>query len=265
MNQHPYQASKFITGFLLLFRSFLLLVIFLAGSSGQASAYSLRELLERYHVASGGLAQIATVRSMRMQGESVPVELKRGQGELVTIVKKDPDRIRITRVVGEQVTHLGANGKEAWYKVENGSGVLLQDQAAASLMRDASIQNELFRSADRGVTLQLLGREPLEVDGSTTQAYVIEATFQDGFKRLHFLHPQTFFLRRSIHLPPGVGRTEASESYYNDIRKVSDVLVAFEIQQFKAGELQSILYLDEVVFNAGVLDSFFDPPASLKP
>jgi hypothetical protein len=228
-----------------------------------AQDFTLREILNRYYQASGGLSQVAIVRSMHMRGESLKEGQTRGQGEIVTIVKKAPDKMRITRLVGERESHLGTNGKEAWFQNAPSSGGMLEGNAAEALMRDASIQNELFRAADKGVELSLIGRQPLEVDGSQTQAYVIEALFPDGYKRLHFIHPQTFFLRRSLHLPPGTAPDEASESIYGDIRLVKDVQVAFEIHQFKSGVKQSTLYMEEVSFNTGVLDSFFDPPPAI--
>lgn len=222
-----------------------------------ANELTLDEILDRYYEKMGGLGAIEAISSIRIKAT-----LSNQLGEMkLIIIKKRPNKVRINYTRNDRLVIQAFDGEVAWM-VEPGAKWwepnILGDVFAQSLMRDSSIESKLVNFRKKNVRVEFLGTETLT---GNLLCYHLRATAPDGEATSYYLDTKEFVERKIVSLIQVNNRPTEQISYPSDYRRVGSVLVAYRVVNWLAEQQDSVIIVDEVEINPGVLDSYFRPPA----
>jgi len=219
-----------------------------------ASEPSVDQILEKYIQALGGQSAIEKLTTRIMKG-SIQV---RGTGEMgtVQVFQKAPDKgFALIDVPSDGPTPRGFNGKAGWY-VDPDEG--LQDATADNV---AAMQREF--DFYRPIRLKALYPK-MVVKGKDTvgdrQAYVIEATAQDGAVGKMYFDTQSGLLDRDevpYMTEDGKGVLEID---YEDYREVDGVKLPF-VRHEASPDFDHVIKFEDIRHNLPIEDSKFEKPS----
>ena len=226
------------------------------GSVGPEAA----PVIDRYVVAMGGRGSLEKITSVRLSGMiHYPDESRHS----ITVLKKKPDRIRLSINTGTLRFTQAYDGEVAWSSTHfkgNSVNRRMGRAEAKRFVREAPLENALIdplafgAAVTRGPDVILAGKP----------GYQIIAVYPDGSRSVFHIEKETFFERRIIEYDStGVFLSEVIPSRFE---KFSGVVFALQIiRRDASGNNLSTLVIDEVETNLGLLNSAFEPPASLTP
>ncbi len=242
--------------FLLLFYWFFLLP-FLSDLSA-APELTLDQILERYYDKMGGLGAIESISSIRIKAT-----ITNNKGEIkVVIIKKRPNKIRINSYRNDRLFIQAFDGKVAWMVEPDGKWWepnILGDALSQSMMRDSNIESKLVNYRKKNIRVEYLGTEILT---GNLLCYHLRATTSNGEVTSYFLDSKEFVERKIINTIKVNNRSMEQISYPSDYRQVGSVLVAYRVVNWVEQKQDSVIVVNDVEINPGVLDSYFRPPSS---
>jgi len=219
-------------------------------------------VIQRYVESMGGMASLQRIMSVRMSGN---VEYPDGSRHSITVLKKRPDKVRVSLDTGQVRFIQAYNGTEAWFGRKAGRNEFhdrMRGDLRDSFIREAPLENVLLSSR-----LQQQEEVRISLGQDVTVAkkpcYQVIARFPSGAKVIHYIEKETFLERRILEfddegnlvseLVPGGFETHGGVSFATNIVRLKD------------GSAVSTLRLEEIDLNVGILNSAFDPPVALPP
>jgi hypothetical protein len=173
----------------------------------------------------------------------------------VTIYKKEPDMRRSDiEVMGMLITS-AYDGKMAWgtnqqtMTVEEFTG----DQAVNAKREAMPIVSPLYPEKF-GLTHTLKGKETIE----GKEYWALERGYEDGFKVMMYIDPQTYLPYKSFATVIGAdGMEHDVESIQTDYKEVHGLMMAHATKQIVDGMDYISIVVNEVTVNTGLDDSLF--------
>lgn len=240
-------------------KSLLLILMGLYSLTGapmlSAQPMNLEEVLDAYVSRMGGHAALQRISSARLKGTITRPD---GSTHDISVLKKKPDFTRVTVDTGRLQLVQAYNGQVAWYERRIGKRSQfgrMEGEEARSFIRGAPLTNHLVRHRQmEDLTMQLLEDRML----NNTPVYAVEARFANGARSIHLIEKETFIERRIFEFDSETGhQTTLIPSQFE---RHSGVDFAMRIIRKQDDETLSILDLDSVDINVGILNSAFDPP-----
>lgn len=217
-------------------------------------------VIERYVEAMGGRGSLEKISSVRLSGT---IRYPDGSRHFLTVLKKKPDRIRLSINTGTLRFTQAYDGEVAWSSTHfKGDSVsrLMGPAEADRFIREAPLENALINPGASGATIS---RGP-EVTLAGKPGFQLIAVYPDGSRSVFHIEKETHFERRIIEYDPN--GAFISEVIPSRFEKFSGVVFALQIiRRDASGTNLSTLVIDEVETNLGILDSAFAPPATLAP
>lgn len=232
------------------------------GDSGEAGGAeyrrtSLDSVLEDFVQLHGGRENIQNVTSIRSVGTYQEGETLQ---EFV-IIKKRPDRIRVTYELPRTRIITGYNGSVAWRRVESKENFLSDDhvlngEEAQRVIQDAAFDNALIRAAEDMTGFSFDGI--VNFRGNEYYRIIVDSPGNNREKQI-LLDPETLHDEYLLVRDPVSG--VLWETRNSDFRDVRGARIPFKVEKFRQGQRQWLITFDRVETNLGIPDSFFDPPA----
>jgi len=229
--------------------------------SAQYTQEEVDYVIQRYVESMGGMAALQRIMSVRMSGK---VEYPDGSRHSITVLKKRPDRVRVSLDTGTIRFIQAYNGTEAWFARKSGRREFhdrMRGDLKETFIREAPLENVLLSSRLRDNEVSItLGPD---VTVAKELCYQVIARFPSGEKIIHYIEHDEFLERRILEydadgnlvseLVPGSFETHAGVSFATSIVRLKD------------GKTVSTLQLEEIDVNVGILNNAFDPPVELPP
>lgn len=220
-----------------------------------AQPANLEEVLNAYVSNMGGYAAIQRISSARLKGTITRPD---GTTHDISVLKKQPNLTRVTVDTGRLRLIQAYNGEIAWYERRIGKRSqfgLMEGEEARSFIRGAPLTNHLVRHREMDdPTLSLLDDQML----NNTPCFTVEARFANGARSVHLIEKDTFIERRIFEFDAETG--QQTTLIPSQFERYAGVDFAMRIIRKQDGETLSILDLESVDINVGILNSAFDPP-----
>ena len=241
----------------------------LAGQSGGASHASAAEqlgpmdlpegrlgrVLNRYYnEGMGGLSAYQRLESLRMEGD---MEIG-GRTFPFRIFKKKPDLFMLTMTLpGRNDWTMGYDGEVAWQQrpdLNDGKAVKMDEVQQARFLLDAAFASHLLYAKDPKKEINLIDTVPL--DGRI--CHQIEVMFSSGYRLTYFIDTRTLHEYKVVIEDKNTGRL--TEAFFDDYVKVGGMPMAREVTNFEEGEPVSILRIERIESNVGLMPWIFEMP-----
>ena len=246
---------------LLLLSSFFLLSLFplapstARGQAREAENLTVKEVMDRYIEAMGGRVALEQINSARLRGSVLDGDRV---VSTITVLKKDPDRVRVVIDSGRSRFVQGYDGETVWFSRYAGGQVFhgeMPKAQADKFIEEAPLANYLVRyREEEDLRFELEG----EILLNRIPCYAVAVHFPDGRKNLHLIEKENFVERR-IYEYDAEGN-ELVELIPSQFERFGGVDFAMRIVRRKDGETVSTLLLEEVEINIGILEEAFRPP-----
>lgn len=234
-------------------RTFFLATFMLFALIG-TQAQSLDQVLDSYYKANG-LDKVGDVKTfdikakMSVMGMEMPMEIK---------VKK-PNKFRVDVEMMGQKTISAFNGEKGWMKNPMmGAGV--QDLDGAQLhqaMDQADMEGPLFNYADKGSTLELLGKE--NVDGA--EAFKLKLTDKNGTVQTYYIGANDYMVTKVESKVEAMGQTMDIVTRMLGYKEVKGIKIANNIEVEMPMGKQSVI-MEEIIVDEPIDDALFERPAN---
>jgi outer membrane lipoprotein-sorting protein len=245
--------------------SFLVSAIF----SWQSLAQNIDELVGGHLEASGGVAKLKALKSLKVSGKLVmPMMTQNASAggsatEAPVIIQiKKPNLVRMEiDLQGKQLVQ-AFDGETAW-SLRPGSkepDILSWDEGGMGEMADlflreiADLEGPLVDSKNKWNKVELLGKENVE----GTESYKLKLSPKDGFVRYLFLDAKGL-LTTKLTRP---GSEFLMETYYKDYKPVNGLMMPYTIESRVDGNTFSKLTLEKAEPDVAVDDALFKMPGS---
>lgn len=218
----------------------------------------LQSILNGYYDSMGGRAALERIRSVRLIGT---IEFPDGTSQTISIVKKRPNKVRLSFSSGNQFITQGYNGTDSWVSIDGPyySGTqAMSAELAKAFIRNAPLESSLFRGPEDGIQHSL----GPDVQLNQIECFQIISTFDDGDYQVRYIEKSTFRERRIFEYSAD-GELQ-SEIIPSAFERFSGIDFAMKTIRLEDGINVSTIKIDTVVTNPGSLDSAFDPPQQFQ-
>jgi len=237
--------------------SFLVVALILL-AAGPLAAEPLDDVLAKVYDARGGLENIKSVETARFSGTfAIPGMMEAA----FTMEWKRPDKLRMSFSTPQGDGAQAYNGEKAWGEFPGAGVQELNGDQADSLRRQADlIDGPLVDWKDKGNTVEYLG----EGDYEGTPVVKLKLSQTSGDSTL-FLDAATFLTIHSSGTTKMQGMESDVETYFDDYKKVDDLMMAhsIKVELIDVGMTQ-LLKMDKIEFNVDIADDRFDMPATAE-
>lgn len=236
---------------------FAAVLLSLSAHAQGLGSWTLDQVLSKIEEANGGQAAIEKVRDVRVLGQLDTGEVKVD----FILLKRRPDRIRISVHFVGMSEETAFNGTQAWKRVQARTGEtveLLSEERLAEENLDSDFDGPLIGDLAEGFSRKLIGVERIDrVD------YFKAEVIGRGLRNIHYIDSRTF-----RELKKEVFSLESGEllstSYFSDYVNHRPIWVAYTVrQEFPDGRTRTIS-ISSADFNVGILERTFDVPAESK-
>jgi hypothetical protein len=235
----------------------MILLSFLAATQGLGQG--VKEVIERYAAEMGGRASLERISSVQLRGT---IEYEDGTTQSVSIIKKRPDKVRLSIVSGEIRITQGYNGSVAWINFEGPGGAVtreMEPHLAQDFIRNAPLENALFDRPGQNVTHALAE----DVILGQVDCFHVIARHPDQSYSAHYIDKESWRERRILEFDSS-GNLQ-SEIIPSRFARYGGIDFATRIVRLENGRRVSIMDLIDININPGSLDSAFDPPGAVNP
>ncbi|KAF0096329.1 MAG: hypothetical protein E1N59_296 [Puniceicoccaceae bacterium 5H] len=218
----------------------------------------IKQLIEAHYAAVGGRNKLKSLNSLRLDGNYITPD---GTELGLTVIKKQPFRIRITLKRDKVDMVTGYDGEDGWQAImRDGLAYRIQDldgDEEAALRQDAEIHNLLYNYGVRGYKLE----NPELVETESGPAYKVAVTDHNGeLERIYFLDKDTLLEAQSIQTRPQEDGEVRFKIVYEDYRDVEGMQLPFKVTTYRNDELFSVMEITSMDLNVGVLNQAFRKP-----
>ena len=226
-----------------------------------AAAQTLDEIIAKNIEARGGMQALKAANTMRMSGR---MTVGPGLEAPFVLEQKRPNRMRL------DITFQGMTGTQAY---DGGSAWMVMpfmgkkdpekvpDEEAQAFSEQADFDGILVDYKDKGHTVELLGKEPVE--GS--EAYKLKVTLKDGAIRYIYLDADAFLEIRTEGKRKIRGSEVEGESSIGDYKEVAGLMMPHAVESGAKGSPQKQkITIDQIEINVPIDDARFVMP-EVKP
>jgi len=227
---------------------FLLSLMTSPGLSQEAS-----DILKKMVEAQGGKKALENIKDMTSSGNIELIQM--GMTGLMTMYKKEPDKVRMDIEVMGMIITQAYDGETAWWvNPQTRSREEVPERQAEDMKRMALGVDAFLYPEKYGIAFAYKGKEKIE----EKDYLVLEQTFSDGHKATLYIDPKTYLTYKSKSTTVNqMGAEVEQETFETDFKKVNGMTIAYSIIIFQDGEEYMKLTLTDVSFNSGLEDSLF--------
>jgi hypothetical protein len=228
-------------------------------SSAMKDMRFVKELVARNIEARGGAAAWEAVSSMRLTGK---MDLGEGMHVPYVLEQKRPGKMCLEFVFDGETAVQCADGKTGW-KVLPFRGRRTPEPMTEQELRDSAdsvdLYGLLFEHADRGISLEFVGREPV----AGRDAFKLKVTLPHGAVRWMYLDAETALEVKLESLRTLGGRERRVETLYQEWQDSEGLLISRRQETRTEGDDNwHFLTVDSVLVNPPLDDSRFAMPTS---
>lgn len=210
----------------------------------------LAKILSRYYADGlGGAENWSQIFSLKVSGQ---VKLESGEFELKAYQKK-PDLIKISIRQHQRDLVLAYDGKIAWQKLpqRDAQAEPMDAGEARRFKHSGHFSNYLLYPYAAGKKIEYIDTVPTE--GAI--CHQLRVTLDSDYQVDYYIDIRSWVERKVVNTDLRSGSTNTI--LYRDYRETSGMRVARKIKSYEDGEWVSLLTLDEVQVNAGILPWMF--------
>ena len=218
---------------------------------------TLDEIVARHVAARGGREKMQAIQSLKVTGKMVMLAVQ-AEAPLTLLIKR-PASVRFEITVQGNKTVRAFDGTTAWdINPNRGPGARkAEDREARRTGETADFDGPLVNAKDKGITLELLGKE--DVEGSA--AYKVKAIRQNGDVDYHWVDTKSFLEVKSSNRRTVMGREMEIEAFPTDYKPVHGVLIPASMEQRMDGKPIVRIVWETIEANAPIDDAVFKMPA----
>jgi outer membrane lipoprotein-sorting protein len=230
----------------------------LAAATALATAAdpTLDEIVEKHVAARGGHEKMKAIQSLRVTGKMIMLT---AQTEApMTLLIKRPGSMRVEITALGHKTVRAFDGTTAW-DINPNRGPDPQkagDQEARRSRENADFDGPLVNARDKGITLELLGKE----DINSSPAFMIKALRPSGDVDYHWVDAKSFLEVKSSSRRTIMGRELEIDAYPGDYKPVHGVLIPSSMEQRMEGKPIVRVVWETIEANAPIDDALFKMP-----
>lgn len=218
-------------------------------------------ILNKYYEFQTNPKKLESIKSLRIKGI---ITFSNNLKANFILIKKRPNKVRLTLIYPNNKKYTQSyNGETGWKRTPNDALEKLSLFESKSISRDALLFNYLLTENDDYTTkLSFLG----EASVRTIPCYRIQVKLNDSEDRIEYYLNKTHFNEEKISIVEDLGFNQVRyvDSLLSDYREVPPLKQAFKIETFIEGKKTSTLQIEEILYNIGVLDIYFDPPSGVN-
>jgi outer membrane lipoprotein-sorting protein len=221
------------------------------------NAPSVDEIVSKNLDARGGIAKITAIKTLRATYTSEE------DGKPVHVVElyKRPDKLRRNISTGGNTIVFAYDGTAAWqlFSSQKKGPSPAPSDLALELKEEADMDGPLVNYREKGITLELVGKEKLDEKG----VYNLKMTLKEGQTRNIYLDAKTFLEVKETGSFQQRGKKIDFVTVSKDYRPVQGILFPFVIEQTTGEEEAQTTRLQKLEINVPIADSVFTmPPAT---
>lgn len=219
-----------------------------------AYAQDAKDILAKMIDAQGGRKILETLQDTTISGSMEMVQM--GLSGSLTMVQKEPDRMRIDIEIMGLIITQAFDGEKAWMTDPQSGATQEMPEALGRDMKRQALGNDAALNPEKyGISYAFKGREK----AGDKDCFVLEQTFKDGQTATLFIDAATYLLHKSkarTQDPMGGGEVD-TETFFDDYRKVGDTTAAHRMVSFQNGTEQMRMTFSKIVYNTKLEDAFF--------
>jgi outer membrane lipoprotein-sorting protein len=148
------------------------------------------------------------------------------------------------------------DGETAWMvNPQTGSSEEMPEQMAEFMKRDSMGDAAYLNPAKYGITYTAKGKET--VDGK--ECFVLEQKYSDGYAATMYIDAKTYLIYKTKGMNLNqMGVEVEQENVMTDYKKVNGLMSPHTMTMYQDGEEFMVFTLEEVKYNTGLEDSFFE-------
>ena len=238
-----------------LFLTWILLFLSMTGALvAQSDSFAMQRALQRYTEAYGGGRDADALSSISIEG----TQEQGGQVFDFLLRKKRPNSIRYRLTHGEKSVVTAYDGIAGWTQSEENGEVTtrkLTREERIALKQEAIFEGPLFRHLERRSNeVEMTGRA--QVEGR--DVYIFKTRELSGRRSLYYLDARKPHVLKVERL--GADDTVEMTILYRDYKDVEGYPFAFEVETRVGEEVVSLVKIDSIIPNAGLLSFYFRMP-----
>ncbi len=221
---------------------------------GILPAQDLQEILDAHYEAVGQ-KNLKDVRTMVAKGKIMQMGMEM---EFKSITKR-PDKSYLEADIQGAKMKQAYDGKNGWMIAPwTGSAepIDLTGPDLRGLQDAADMDGPLWNYADKGHTLELIGKEDME----GTEVYVLKLTRSDGNIDYMYMDADNYVVLKLVSKTIINGSETEVEAYMSNFQEVNGYVMAFTVEQTFGGQPGMSLNIESVVQNEDIDDSIFMKP-----
>lgn len=223
-----------------------------------AAAQDLKEVLNNYYEAIGGLDAWKQVNSMKMTGSLMMGGM--GVEAPFTVTTKRPKKVRVEFTFQGMTGIQGYDGETAWqvmpFMGKADPEVMPADQAK-EVIEQADFDGVLIGYEEDGHQVELVGLE--ETEG--TEAYKLKVTKKNGDVEYYYLDSEYFIPIKVEGSREMQGRVIEFETILSDYKDVGGLMIPHSIESKpKGAPAGQVVTIDTIELNVEPADSLFVMP-----
>lgn len=225
-----------------------------------AGAQTVDEVIAKNIRAEGGLAKLASVKTLRTSGKMI---VQSFEVRFVEVAKRS-DKVREEMTVQGMSQVRAYDGATAW-QINPFEGrrepELLSADDSKDLQIDADIDGPLVNYKEKGYKAELVGHDSVE----GTDCYKIKLTLKNGDIRYYYLDTDSF-LELKLETQTSIrGTIQENETFYGDYEEVNGIYYPFAFETGQKGGTDRVKFtVEKVEQNVPLDDSIFSMPVAKK-
>ncbi len=232
----------------------LLSLLLFSLMASPALSQSADDILNKMIDAMGGRKAMEAVKDQRSTGTMELTQM--GLSGTVTQYFKRPNKNRMDiEVMGMVITN-AFDGDSAWMvNPQTGSTEEMPEDQAVYMKREAMGDDAFLNPKKHGISYTAKGKE--NVEGK--ECFVLEQKHSDGYVLTLYVDTNTDLIHKTKGLNLNqMGIEVEQESVMTDYKKVNGLMSSHTLTVYQDGEEFFVFTLEEIKYNTGLEDSFFE-------
>jgi hypothetical protein len=232
-----------------------MVVFFCLFSALHASDEFLKQrILQQFTDTYGGIRDANTLASISIEG----VQISDDREYAFVMRKKRPSSMRYRLERDEGVLIAGYNGEQAWLqKIRNGQSEVIEPTGVQRelILQEAEFESPLYRYREKPENeISMEGRAWV----GNKECYILSVEAPDGRRSRYFLDIYESHILRLDRLRED--GSVAFQTFYRNYKTVEGYPFAHEIESQVDGETVSLIEVDRIEVNPGILSFYFEVP-----
>jgi len=233
-------------------------ILALAACFAMAAGPTVDEIAAKHAAARGGIERMKAIRSLKVTGKMIMMPAQ-AEAPLTLLIKR-PNSVRFEVVVNGNKVVRAFDGTTAWdLNTARGPNARKSgDQETRRTSETADFDGPLVNANEKGITLELLGKE--DIEGSP--AYKVKAIRQGGDVDYHWVDARSYLEVKSASRRTVMGRETEIEAFPGNYKSVHGVLVPTSMEQRVEGRPLARIVWETIEANAPIDDAVFKMPGN---